>query len=88
MNLSYSISLKKLILGIFMLGIIGGDDSEFSQHYNAFLELLLIFVFFLRFVAAMKNVSAKEELDHTTDMINTNFSNYSAWHNRRCIYIF
>ncbi|XP_068637448.1 geranylgeranyl transferase type-2 subunit alpha 1-like [Aristolochia californica] len=35
-----------------------------------------------RFVAALKNVPAEEELKFTTDKINANFSNYSAWHNR------
>lgn len=36
-----------------------------------------------RFVAALLNRSEKEELDYTTEMIENNFSNYSAWHNRR-----
>ncbi|KAG9457139.1 hypothetical protein H6P81_001647 [Aristolochia fimbriata] len=35
-----------------------------------------------RFVAALKNVPAEEELRFTTEKINANFSNYSAWHNR------
>lgn len=35
-----------------------------------------------RFVAKLKNVAEIEELKFTMDMINTNFSNYSAWHNR------
>ncbi|XP_073009744.1 geranylgeranyl transferase type-2 subunit alpha 1 isoform X1 [Typha latifolia] len=35
-----------------------------------------------RFIAKMKNVPEEEELQFTMDMINTNFSNYSAWHNR------
>ncbi|XP_008776168.2 geranylgeranyl transferase type-2 subunit alpha 1 [Phoenix dactylifera] len=35
-----------------------------------------------RFVAKLKNVSEEEEIKFTMDMINTNFSNYSAWHNR------
>ncbi|KAJ3679358.1 hypothetical protein LUZ60_017369 [Juncus effusus] len=35
-----------------------------------------------RFVARLKDVSEEEELKFTMDMINTNFSNYSAWHNR------
>ncbi|PIA56206.1 hypothetical protein AQUCO_00700513v1 [Aquilegia coerulea] len=38
-----------------------------------------------RFVAAMKNIPEEEELQYTTDMINNNFSNYSAWHNRSVI---
>ncbi|MQL78665.1 hypothetical protein Taro_011094 [Colocasia esculenta] len=38
-----------------------------------------------RFVAALKNVPEEEELKFTTDMINKNFSNYSAWHNRSVI---
>nr|CAD1832068.1 unnamed protein product [Ananas comosus var. bracteatus] len=35
-----------------------------------------------RFVTRLKNVLEEEELGFTMDMINTNFSNYSAWHNR------
>ncbi|XP_068642271.1 geranylgeranyl transferase type-2 subunit alpha 1-like [Aristolochia californica] len=35
-----------------------------------------------RFVAALKNVPAEEELKFTTEKIDANFSNYSAWHNR------
>ncbi|KAJ6807115.1 geranylgeranyl transferase type-2 subunit alpha 1 [Iris pallida] len=35
-----------------------------------------------RFVAKLKNVAEVDELKFTMDMINTNFSNYSAWHNR------
>lgn len=38
-----------------------------------------------RFVAALMNRSEEDELSYTTDMINTNFSNYSAWHNRRFV---
>lgn len=38
---------------------------------------------YFRFVAALQNRSEEDELKFTTDMINTNFSNYSAWHNRR-----
>ncbi|KAK8966478.1 hypothetical protein KSP40_PGU013889 [Platanthera guangdongensis] len=36
-----------------------------------------------RFVAKLKDVPEVEELEFTMDMINTNFSNYSSWHNRR-----
>ncbi|KAJ0980745.1 hypothetical protein J5N97_009000 [Dioscorea zingiberensis] len=35
-----------------------------------------------RFVAALKHVPEVEELKYTMDMIDSNFSNYSAWHNR------
>ncbi|KAF9601422.1 hypothetical protein IFM89_019855 [Coptis chinensis] len=38
-----------------------------------------------RFVAELKNVPEEEELKYTTDMINNNFSNYSAWHHRSVI---
>ncbi|KAK8951662.1 hypothetical protein KSP39_PZI003237 [Platanthera zijinensis] len=38
-----------------------------------------------RFVAKLKDVPEVEELEFTMHMINTNFSNYSAWHNRRYI---
>ncbi|KAI3927597.1 hypothetical protein MKX01_026530 [Papaver californicum] len=38
-----------------------------------------------RFVAALQNVSEADELKHTTEMIDTNFSNYSSWHNRSAI---
>lgn len=45
--------------------------------------LLLLFSFSFRFVAALKNVSEEDELKFMTDKIEANFSNYSAWHNRR-----
>ncbi|XP_010475361.1 PREDICTED: geranylgeranyl transferase type-2 subunit alpha 2-like [Camelina sativa] len=35
-----------------------------------------------RFVVELTKTSEQDELQHTTDMINDNFSNYSAWHNR------
>lgn len=35
-----------------------------------------------RFVAKLKGLPEVEELKFTMDMINTNFSNYSAWHSR------
>ncbi|XP_073141924.1 geranylgeranyl transferase type-2 subunit alpha 1 [Henckelia pumila] len=35
-----------------------------------------------RFVTALKKIPDAEELQYTTNMINDNFSNYSAWHNR------
>ncbi|XXG55781.1 hypothetical protein AAC387_Pa03g3375 [Persea americana] len=35
-----------------------------------------------RFVAGLENQSLEDELKFTTDKINSNFSNYSAWHNR------
>ncbi|KAG0476612.1 hypothetical protein HPP92_013453 [Vanilla planifolia] len=38
-----------------------------------------------RFVAKMKDVSEVEELKFTMDMIDSNFSNYSAWHNRSAL---
>jgi hypothetical protein len=37
-----------------------------------------------RFAVRMKGVPIDEELQFTTEKINENFSNYSAWHNRRC----
>lgn len=47
------------------------------------LKLSYLVFFSFRFVASLKNRSDEEELQFTTDMINGNFSNYSAWHNRR-----
>lgn len=41
-----------------------------------------------RFVAALKGISDEEELKYTTKLIETNFSNYSAWHSRRYMIIF
>ncbi|KAK8966896.1 hypothetical protein KSP40_PGU010452 [Platanthera guangdongensis] len=38
-----------------------------------------------RFVAKLKDVPEVEELEFTMDMINTNFSNYSSWHNRSAL---
>ncbi|PKA63986.1 Protein farnesyltransferase/geranylgeranyltransferase type-1 subunit alpha [Apostasia shenzhenica] len=38
-----------------------------------------------RFVAKLKVVPEVEELKFTMDMIDTNFSNYSAWHNRSAL---
>ncbi|KAF6160625.1 hypothetical protein GIB67_019565 [Kingdonia uniflora] len=41
--------------------------------------------YFSRFVAELNNVPEEEELKHTQCMIDMNFSNYSAWHNRSAI---
>ncbi|KAI3884686.1 hypothetical protein MKX03_016134, partial [Papaver bracteatum] len=38
-----------------------------------------------RFVAALKNVPEADELKYTTEMIDRNISNYSAWRNRSAI---
>lgn len=38
-----------------------------------------------RFITAVKNIPDEKELQYTTDMIYDNFSNYSAWHNRRYV---
>lgn len=54
-----------------------------SLHAEIVLFGLSFFFFFSRFVAALKNRSDEEELQFTTKMIDLNFSNYSAWHNRR-----
>ncbi|XP_039127442.1 geranylgeranyl transferase type-2 subunit alpha 1 [Dioscorea cayenensis subsp. rotundata] len=35
-----------------------------------------------RFLASLSNVPEVEELKYTMEMIDSNFSNYSAWHNR------
>lgn len=38
---------------------------------------------FYRFLARFMGVPDVEELKYTMDKISDNFSNYSAWHNRR-----
>jgi hypothetical protein len=37
----------------------------------------------IRFLARFMGVPDEEELKYTMDKISDNFSNYSAWHNRR-----
>lgn len=39
--------------------------------------------FTFRFVAALMKRSDEDELKYTEEVIGANFSNYSAWHNRR-----
>lgn len=52
------------------------------------IELLLYSLVVLnRFLAALKHATDEEELKYMTDKINTNFSNYSAWHNRRHVFL-
>lgn len=40
-----------------------------------------------RFLAKFKGVPEEEELQYTMDKIGENFSNYSAWHNRRYVIV-
>ena len=50
---------------------------------KSFYFIFYLILLFVRFVAALMNRAEVDELQYTTNMINTNFSNYSAWHNRR-----
>ncbi|KAL9997778.1 hypothetical protein Hdeb2414_s0599g00922481 [Helianthus debilis subsp. tardiflorus] len=50
--------------------------------------MLLTCYALFRFITGLKNISDEKELQYTTDMINDNFSNYSAWHNRRYGHLF
>ena len=72
-----------------MLGITGGESFVLAvvQTFRILwsIECLssVVLVLLSRFVAALLNRSEKEELDYTTEMIENNLSNYSAWHNQR-----
>ena len=43
---------------------------------------------FSRFITELKKIPDEDELQYTTDMIYDNFSNHSAWHNRRYASLF
>ena len=69
-----------------MAGITAGESSFkiVTMSYEAHsLRVIIYFVFPFRFLAPLSNVSEVEELKYTMEMIDSNFSNYSAWHNRR-----
>ena len=36
-----------------------------------------------RFLCSLADIRLAERLQFTTDRVNANFSNYSAWHSRR-----
>lgn len=55
----------------------------FIYIYNGGMHFLSCVVHCFRFIAALKGIPDEEELKYTTKLIETNFSNYSAWHNRR-----
>ena len=69
-----------------MHGITGGEILALISNVCD-LEIFCSFfdykTFLVRFVASLLNISEVDELQYTKDMINKNFSNYSAWHNRR-----
>lgn len=54
---------------------------KFAANFKFFFPLLVS----IRFVAKLKNMPEEEELGFTKKMIDLNFSNYSAWHNRRFV---
>lgn len=90
MSSDFWISSRRLILGIFMHGITGGRHLVLRLYFSfKFVHIqsnhfyYLVCELFPRFVAALMNRSEEDELKYTDDMINNNFSNYSAWHNRR-----
>ncbi|CAA7411040.1 unnamed protein product [Spirodela intermedia] len=70
---------------------LGSDKADFDQEFRLLDQLLKADSRNFhgwnhrRFVVALKNVKEEEELNFTTEKINTNFSNYSAWHNRSVI---
>lgn len=69
-----------------MAGITAGESSFkiITMSYEArYSRVIIYFVFPFRFLASLSNVPEVEELKYTMEMIDSNFSNYSAWHNRR-----
>jgi hypothetical protein len=67
--------------GISMDGITEGMSLLFTSKVN--IIYLSSFTPLIRFLARFMGVPDEEELKYTMDKISDNFSNYSAWHNRR-----
>ena len=83
----YSVS-RKLIHEISMLGTTEGPFMLLIINLCYWNDLLVSFCLLwinitFRFVGALMNRSDEDELNYTEEMIGENFSNYSAWHNRR-----
>lgn len=65
-------------------GLISFVFSPFLVKFAANLIFFSLLVS-IRFIAKLKNIPEEEELGFTKKMIDLNFSNYSAWHNRRYV---